>query len=93
MEENLNEEINCTRSLSNLNEEIFGVSNLKKMYLKRMIRDFSSVWWLLRHFKINEMINYLYTKAIVPGGEGSQRWIYNLGLDKFIQKYPDCVPI
>ncbi|MBI3814823.1 MAG: SPASM domain-containing protein [Nitrospinae bacterium] len=89
------EEINNNRAvgLSDLNKEIFGSFYLAKSYIGGFIRDFRSFSYLLKHFKLKEFINFYYTKALVPTGEGSQKWFYHLGLSNLIQKFPDKAPL
>ena len=74
--------------LSSLNEEIFGCNYFKKLKYKRACSDIESYIYLLKHFKIKSLINFLYTKTIVPTGEG-----FFLGLAGKLRKYPDKVPI
>ncbi len=84
---------NSTTGLSDLNNEIFGSSYMRKIYFKRLARDFRSLYYLLKHFKMKEFFDFFYTKTLVPTGEGSQALFYRLGLSRLIQKYPDRVPL
>lgn len=79
--------------LNDLNTEIFGRHYLQWSKIKRSLRDIKSYYYLLRHFRFKDAANLFYTRALVPTGEGSARWFYDLGLLKLILKYPDMVPI
>lgn len=75
-------------SLVDLNKNIFGVDELRKMARRRFFRDSHSYLYLARHFKLRELYNFYFTKFRVPTGEGFFR-----GLDGRLIKCPDKVPL
>ncbi|MBN1545253.1 MAG: SPASM domain-containing protein [Syntrophaceae bacterium] len=58
-------------SLPSLNNELHGPWRMKLTPYRRSLRDLMSYAYLLGHFKLRSFYNFLYTKAVVPTGEGS----------------------
>jgi len=58
-------------SLPSLNDMLHGPRKMKVMPYRRSLKDLRSYLYLLRTFKMRSFYNFLYTKAVVPTGEGS----------------------
>ncbi len=74
--------------IQDINLELFGQEYLMKQHGKRTWRDMNSYLYLLRHFKLRELYNFVYTKRFVPTGEG-----HHMAMKKKLIQYPDQVPI
>ncbi|MDY6935885.1 MAG: SPASM domain-containing protein [Spirochaetota bacterium] len=74
--------------LLDLNRMLFGDKFIKALHIKRTFRDFSSYLYLLKHFQLKSLYNFIFTKLYVPTGEG-----FHLGLHRKLIKYPDKIPI
>ncbi|GBD97941.1 MAG TPA: radical SAM protein [Nitrospirae bacterium] len=72
---------------------VAGKSYFFKSKIRRALRDYWNFHYLLKHFDYKSAYNLFYTRTLVPTGEGSQRWFYHLGLQKYLMKYPDRVPV
>lgn len=75
------------------NRRVVGRSYLYKHKIRRFLRDYWSYAHLMRAFDLKSAYNLFFTRTSIPTGEGSQRWFYHLGLQKFLTKYPDLVPV
>jgi len=87
------ESISCDKVyLEDLNKNIFGVFGLGIILVKRFIADLCSYWYLLRNLRFKRLFNFFYAKALVPTGEGSQRWIYNF-FEWYVKKSAQKMPV
>lgn len=75
------------------NTQLLGQNTINKQRAMKFFREYWNFSYLLKHFKLKDTYNLFYTRAMVPGGEGSQKWIYKLGLESYLIKHPDKVPI
>ncbi|MBN1913420.1 MAG: SPASM domain-containing protein [Candidatus Omnitrophica bacterium] len=78
--------------LADLNKNIFGAFYLWKAALKRFCFDLFSYGYLIRKIKMRKLVNFFYTKAIVPTGEGSQRWLYG-PFEWYVRKFSQSMPL
>lgn len=75
------------------NSQVMGRKYLYKQKIKRALRDYWNFLYILKRFDLKSAYNFFYTRALIPTGEGSQRWFYHLGLQDYLTKHPELVPI
>ncbi len=78
---------------SDLNKQIFGPFTVKTKYARRLLKDLSSFKYLFLSGSHAEFKNFLYSKTMVPTGEGSQKWLYYLTDYRKIKKDPFNAPL
>jgi len=89
----IEQSISCdTVHLEDLNKNIFGILNLGVIFIRRFFADLKSYWYLLSKCRFERLFNFFYAKALVPTGEGSQRWVYNF-LEWYVRKFPQKMPL
>ncbi len=74
--------------IQDINFELFGEEYISRLHSKRRWRDMSSYMYLLKHFKLHELYNFIYTKRYVPTGEG-----HHMALNQKLIQYPDQLPV
>ncbi len=75
------------------NSQVMGREYLYKHKIIRALRDYWNFSYLLKHCEWKNACNLFFARTMIPTGEGSQRWFYHLGLQKYLLKHPERVPI
>ncbi|HVO85321.1 MAG TPA: SPASM domain-containing protein [Syntrophobacteria bacterium] len=81
-----------SNDVTSLNSKIFGATRFYLAFI-RFLRDWPSYRYLLETGRFRQLCNFFYTKALLPTGEGSQRWLYGVGLEWLVRKFPVPQPL
>lgn len=79
--------------MENLNIRTFGELDWHLFFLRLFFRDLYSYWYLIKKRKFRRLFRFFYTKFVVPTGEGSQRWLFHIGLEALIRRFSGRIPL